>query len=72
MKTLIERMKAEHIADLNKAKELYPVSVGLLINELETKKFFGHLTFDVIGVLVSHLGLKNYDPGTISSVFRYE
>lgn len=72
MKKLIERMTEENVHRLKQASEVYPLSVGALIKELETKSFYSELTYDVIGVLVSHLGLKSYDPSTISSIFNYE
>lgn len=72
MKSLIERMTVEHVNDLKRAELLYPISVGNLFKELETKKFYSDLTYDVVGTLVSHLGLRSYDPGTISSVFKFD
>lgn len=66
---LIERMRVSHLETLNVAKEMYPYSVTPAIKELETKGFWSDLTYETVGILVSHLRLKGYEPHHISEVF---
>lgn len=69
MKNLVERMNASHRETLMKAREIFPCSINGIIGELERNHFWPELTYDTISALVSHLGLKGYDPSTISDVF---
>lgn len=72
MKKLIERMTSENVEKLKVAEKSFPYSVGAAIKQLETNSFWMELTYDTIGILVSHLGLKNYEPTTINSIFENE
>lgn len=72
MKKLIERMTSENVEKLREAEKVFPFSVGAAIKQLETQGYWMELTYDTIGILVSHLGLSGYDPSTINSVFDNE
>jgi formamidopyrimidine-DNA glycosylase len=72
MRKLIERMTSENVEKLRAAEKNFPYSVGSTIKQLETQGYWMELTYDAIGILVSHLGLSGYDPSTINSVFENE
>lgn len=72
MRKLIERMTSENVEKLRAAEKNFPYSVGAAIKQLETYGYWMDLTYDTIGILVSHLGLKGYDPSSINSVFENE
>lgn len=69
MKNLVQRMRISHKENLFKAKESYPHSITPVIEELERNHFWSDLTYDTVSVLVSHLGLKGYDPCYVAEVF---
>ena len=72
MRKLIERMTSENVEKLKAAEKAYPYSVGSAIKQLETCGYWMDLTYDTISILVSHLGLKGYDPTSINSIFEHE
>lgn len=72
MRKLIERMTSENVEKLKAAEKSFPYSVGAAIKQLETQGYWMELTYDTIGILVSHLELSGYDPSTINSIFENE
>lgn len=70
MKTLIERMKSEHRETLSASEKSYPNTFLSVMNELRTKGFWPQLTYETVSTLVTHLGLKGYDPCYLSEVFE--
>lgn len=69
MKKLIDRMPLSYREALNESKSKYPSTFKPVFEELETKGFWPSLSYETIGILVSHLNLKGYDPCYISEVF---
>jgi predicted transcriptional regulator len=41
-----------------------------VMKELRTKGFWPELTYETVSTLVTHLGLKGYDPCYLSEVFE--
>lgn len=72
MRKLIERMTSENVEKLRAAEKNFPYSVGAAIKQLETHGYWLELTYETIGLLVSHLGLKDHEPSTINSIFEHE
>lgn len=70
MKTLIERMKSEHRETIYESAKNYPNTFLSVMNELRTKGFWPELTYETVSTLVTHLGLKGYDPCYLSEVFE--
>lgn len=70
MKTLIERMKSEHKETLSVSVLNHPFTMKTVMSELRTKGFWPELTYETVSTLVTHLGLKGYDPCYLSEVFE--
>lgn len=70
MKMLIERMKSEHRETIYESAKNYPNTFLSVMNELRTKGFWPELTYETVSTLVTHLGLKGYDPCYIAEVFE--
>jgi len=70
MKTLIERMKSEHKETLSVSVLNHPFTMETVMSELRTKGFWPELTYETVSTLVTHLGLKGYDPCYLSEVFE--
>ena len=72
MKRLIDRMRICDRETLMEASKEYPASLTPLIGELKTKSFYSELTYEMIGLLVSHLRLSGYGPSHIAGIFPNE
>lgn len=70
MKTLFERMKSEHKETLSVSVVNHPFTMETVVKELRTKGFWPELTYETVSTLVTHLGLKGYDPCYLSEVFE--
>ena len=70
MKMLIERMKSDHRETIYESAKNYPNTFLSVMNELRTKGFWPELTYETVSTLVTHLGLKGYDPCYIAEVFE--
>jgi len=70
MKTLIERMKSEHRETLSESATTYPNTFHSVMNELRTKGFWSELSYETVSTLVTHLGLKGYDPCYVGDIFE--
>lgn len=70
MKTLIERMKCEYRETIYESEKIYPNTFHTVMSELRTKGFWPQLTYETVSTLVTHLGLKGYDPCYLSEVFE--
>jgi hypothetical protein len=70
MKTLFERMKSKHKETLSVSVVNHPFTMETVMKELRTKGFWPELTYETVSTLVSHLGLKGYDPCYLSEVFE--
>lgn len=70
MKTLFERMKSEHKETLSVSVVNHPFTMETVMKELRTKGFWPELTYETVSTLVTHLGLKGYDPCYLSEVFE--
>jgi hypothetical protein len=72
MRKLIDRMRASDKEILMSAACEFPFSISPVVEELERNRSYNDLTYETIGMLVSHLGLKGYGPSYISEVFPNE
>jgi len=70
MKTLIERMKSGHRETLSASEKSYPNTFYTVMEELRTKSFWTQLSYETVSTLVTHLGLKGYDPCYVADVFE--
>lgn len=66
---LIERMRVSYKEALLESKSKYPATFHSVMNELESKGFWSELSYETVSTLVTHLGLKGYDPCYVSEVF---
>lgn len=69
MKKLIERMRVSYKEKLLEESVKYPFSIGPALEELKNKSIWFELSYETIGILVSHLKLGGYEPYYISEVF---
>ena len=70
MSKLIDRMSLSNRETLIEASKKFPLTFKPVFEELETKGFWTSLSYETVSALVSHLGLKGYDPCYISEVFE--
>lgn len=66
---LIERMRVNYREILTASSTTFPNTFTSVMKELETKGFWPELTYETVSTLVTHLGLKGYDPCYLSDVF---
>ncbi len=70
MKMLIERMKSEYRERISESAKKYPNTFLSVMNELRTKGFWPQLTYETVSTLITHCGLKGYDPCYLSELFE--
>jgi hypothetical protein len=70
MKTLLERLKDEHVIVLHRLGEEYPHSIDALFEELKNNTHWIDLTYGTICYLIGGLKLTDYSPSTISNLFN--
>lgn len=72
MTKLINRMKPSYLAELKDAQALYPNSLSSCFEELNEKYFWTDLSYAAIGVLVNNLGINDYNPSAVATIFENE
>ena len=70
MKTLLERLKYEHLVTFNDLSEEYPHSIDALVEELKNNTHWIDLTYGTVCYLIGGLKLTDYSPSTISNLFN--
>jgi hypothetical protein len=70
MKTLLERLKDEHMIVLHYIGEEYPHSIDALFEDLKSNTHWIDLTYGTICYMINGLKLTDYSPSTISSLFN--
>ena len=70
MKTLLDRLKDEHVIVLHHKGEEFPLTVEYAFNELKDKSAWTDLRYRTICYLVNTFSLKDYSPTTISNLFN--
>jgi hypothetical protein len=70
MKTLLERLKDEHVIVLHHLGEEYPHSIDALFEELKNNTHWIDLTYGTVCYLIGGLKLTDYSPSTISNLFN--
>lgn len=69
MRNLFERLKPEHLQRLKDVEFIYPSTIPIIIQNLELNNFWSDLSYDCIFTLLNHLGIFDYSPSTIESIF---
>lgn len=67
---LYDRLKPELKKELEKDKEIYPISVGSLIDVLKEKEFVIELTVGEVGDLIRSLPSISFDINEIYKAFN--
>lgn len=70
MKNLFERLKPEQLQILRDEENLYPLSTKCLKEGLIKNYYWFDLKYSEIVTLVSHLGIFDYSPSGIESIFN--
>lgn len=70
MKTLLDRLKDEHVIVLHHRGEEFPLTVENVFDELKDKSAWTDLRYGTICSLVDAFNFKDYSPLTISNLFN--
>ena len=70
MKTLLDRLKDEHVIVLHHRGEEFPHTIDAVFDVLKENTRWTDLTYEIIYILNNHLELKDYSPTTISNLFN--
>lgn len=70
MKTLLDRLKDEHVIVLHQRGEEFPATVENTFNELKDNTHWTDLRYSTICYLVDAFNFKDYSPLTISNLFN--
>lgn len=70
MKTLLERLKDEHVITLHNKGEEFPHTTDAVFDALKENTRWTDLTYEIICILNNDLELSDYSPSTISNLFN--
>jgi len=70
MKTLLDRLKDEHVIVLHHIGKDFPYTINAVFYALKENTRWTDLTYEMICILNNNLELKDYSPTTISNLFN--
>ena len=70
MKTLLDRLKDEHVIVLHHLGDQFPHTIDAVFEALKENTRWTDLTYETICILNNDLELPDYSPSTISNLFN--